>query len=269
MIRKHLVPSNVAKKYTYDGTNGKKYIIIHETDNTKKGADADAHSRLQYRGNSRKASWQYQIDDKEIVQSFLDTAKCWAAANKYYDENGIHIEICVNSDGDFKKAVELAIKLTKHLMDKYNIPLQNVIQHNKASGKNCPRNLRSGAKGVAWNDFINGLKDKPAPKPTPPKPKPVKPTKLKITGVLDKATITALQKYFNTTVDGYLSNPSLVIKALQRFLGTTVDGYISTPYSEMIAALQRRFGTTVDGYISKGYSLVIAELQRRLNKGKL
>lgn len=92
--------------------------------------------------------------------------------------------------------------------------------------------------------------------------------KLVIDGYLGPKTISALQRYFGTPVDGYLSKPSLVIKALQKFLGTPVDGYISKPYSIMVAALQKRFGTPVDGKISRP-SLVIKELQRRLNKGKL
>lgn len=91
---------------------------------------------------------------------------------------------------------------------------------------------------------------------------------LVVDGYLGPKTISALQRYFGTPVDGYLSKPSLVIKALQKFLGTPVDGYISKPYSLMVAALQKRFGTPVDGYISSP-SLVIKELQRRLNKGKI
>src|SRR5690625_491547 len=46
-------------------------------------------------------------------------------------------------------------------------------------------------------------------------------------GYLGPKTISALQRYFGTPVDGYLSKPSLVIKALQKFLGTPIDGYIS------------------------------------------
>src|SRR5690625_657270 len=159
-IRKHLVTSHIAKRVTYSGTNSKKYIVIHETANTRKGADANAHARLQASGNSRQASWHYTVDDKEIVQSFSDNAQCWHAGNKYYNENSIGIEICVNSDGDFKKAVDNAVKLTKYLMDKYNIPASNVIQHNKTSGKDCPRYLRAGNKGVTWSDFKAKLSDK-------------------------------------------------------------------------------------------------------------
>lgn len=159
-IRKHLVSNSIAKRVTYPGTNSKKYIVIHETANTRKGANANAHARLQASGNSRQASWHYTVDDVEIVQSFSDNAQCWHAGNRYYNENGIGIEICVNKDGNFKKAVENAVKLTKHLMDKYNIPASNVIQHNKASGKDCPHYLRSGSKGIAWAQFKAKLSDK-------------------------------------------------------------------------------------------------------------
>ena len=159
-IRENIVPSHIAKRVTYGGTNGKKYIVIHETANTRKGANADAHARLQASGNSRQASWHYQVDDKEIVQSFSDDAQCWHAGNKYYNQNSIGIEICVNSDSDFKKAVDNAVELTKHLMDKYNIPTNNVIQHHQVSGKNCPRYLRSGEKGVSWSDFKVKLAEK-------------------------------------------------------------------------------------------------------------
>src|SRR5690625_2374925 len=160
MIRKHLVATNVAKRVTYGGLNGEKYIVIHETANTRKGANANAHARLQASGNSRSASWHYQVDDKEIVQSFDDNKQCWHAGNKYYNQNSIGIEIYVNSDGDYKKAVDNAVKLTKHLMDKYNISANNVIQHNQASGKDCPRYLRAGNKGVTWSQFKAKLVDK-------------------------------------------------------------------------------------------------------------
>src|SRR5690606_1879808 len=158
-IRKHLVSKDIAKRVTYNGTNSKKYIVIHETANTRKGANANAHARLQASGNSRAASWHYTVDDKEIVQSFSDNAKCWHAGNRYYNENSIGIEICVNEDGNFKKAVENAAALTRHLMRKYNIPESRVIQHNTASGKNCPSNLRSGKKGITWTDFKRMLRE--------------------------------------------------------------------------------------------------------------
>ncbi|WP_160722741.1 N-acetylmuramoyl-L-alanine amidase [Bacillus sp. USDA818B3_A] len=138
-----------------------KYITIHETDNPSPGADAEAHARLQQRGNDRSASWHLQIDDSEAIQSIPFNEVAWAAGdgrNGKGNSSSIHIEICVNSDGDFRQAVENAAEVTKQLMSTYKIPLANVVQHNRWSGKNCPRNLRNGAKGVTWSDFLNLVK---------------------------------------------------------------------------------------------------------------
>src|SRR5690625_1491746 len=155
-IIQRLVSPHIAAKVTYNGKNSKRYIVIHETANTRKGADANAHARLQASGNSRQASWHYQVDDNRIIQSFNDDAQCWHAGNRKYNEQSIGIEICVNDDGDFIKAVDNTIKLTKYLMGKYGISADNVIQHNHASGKDCPRYLRSGKKGVTWPQFKAG-----------------------------------------------------------------------------------------------------------------
>jgi len=69
-IRQKLVPVSLALTMTNGKNNLKKYIVVHETDNTNIGADADAHARLQINGNSRQASWHWQVDDQEAVQSF-------------------------------------------------------------------------------------------------------------------------------------------------------------------------------------------------------
>lgn len=169
-IRKHLVSKDVASRVTYSGRNPINYIVIHETANTSKGADADAHARLQANGNSRQASWHYTVDDKEVVQSFDDRAQCWHAGSRRYNEQSIGIEICVNEGGNYRKAVENAAKLTRQLMRKYNVPASRVIQHNQASGKDCPRYLRNGSKGVKWADFKRLIDGKTNSKPTPKKP---------------------------------------------------------------------------------------------------
>ena len=43
-------------------------------------------------------------------------------------------------------------------MKKYNIPINNVVQHNHWSGKDCPKFLRSGSAGINWNGFITKVK---------------------------------------------------------------------------------------------------------------
>ena len=135
------------------GTNPRKYITIHETANTSKGANAEMHAR--YINNGSSATWHYTVDDKEVVQHYLDTRQCWHAGdgNGAGNTQSIGIEICVNSDGDFNKTIANAEALVKMLMGKYKIPLSNVVQHNHWSGKDCPRNLRHGTKGINWNQF--------------------------------------------------------------------------------------------------------------------
>lgn len=151
-IRKHLVSSSVAEKVTNGKGNTKRYITIHETDNQNKGADADAHARLQANGNSRKASWHWTVDDKESVQSFDHSYKCWAAGSSNGNNQSIQVEICVNSDGDYSKAVQNAAELVKSIMKQEGISINNVVQHNHWSGKNCPSVMRGGKK-ITWTQF--------------------------------------------------------------------------------------------------------------------
>ncbi|OEC01604.1 hypothetical protein GY31_12280, partial [Lysinibacillus sphaericus] len=138
-IRKKLVPDVLANKVSYGKGNAKKYIVVHETDNTRSGADADAHARLQYNGNSRNASWHYTVDDKEAVQSFEHAWRCWAAGSTTGNNQGIQVEVCVNGDGNYPKAMQNAAELVAKIMKDENIPISNVVQHNYFSGKNCPR----------------------------------------------------------------------------------------------------------------------------------
>lgn len=162
-IKKQLVKS---KAKTYGGTNKRLYITIHETANTSKGASAQAHANLQTNGYS--ASWHYQVDDKQAVQSFPHTSQCWHAGDGRGNGNlnSIGIETCVNSDSNFKKAVDNTVELVQKIMKEENIPAKNVVQHNHWSGKNCPANLRSGSKGVTWGTFKDKLTKKTTTKET-------------------------------------------------------------------------------------------------------
>jgi len=164
------VTPDILNKVTSGHGNWQKYIVVHETDNTSIGADADAHARLQRNGNSRNASWHWTVDDKEAVQSFRHTVRCWAAGTNEGNNGGIHVEICVNRDGNYETALENAAALVAHIMKQTGIKLDKVVQHNYFSGKNCPRNLRA-AKPKNWATFLTMVERaagiaKPAPKPT-------------------------------------------------------------------------------------------------------
>ena len=149
-----------------------KYITIHETGNTLKGANAKAHANLLYNGNQeRVASWHFTVDDKEIYQHLPTNEVGYHAGDGSGPGNrqSIGIEICVNSDGNFEKAKANAAWLVRYLMQKHNIPIGNVVQHNKWSGKNCPANLRKSG----WSAFINLVKNGvETPKPEPYDPNP-------------------------------------------------------------------------------------------------
>lgn len=156
-----LIPKS--NKFTRPGTKRKpRSITIHETDNTNVRANASAHARLQQNGNRRQASWHLQVDDeKQVYLSVPYDEVAYAAGDGKGPGNSysIHIEICVNKDGNYKVAVGNAIKLVKYLLDKYpSIKQVDVVQHNKWSGKNCPRHLRAGDWGINWNDFLTGVK---------------------------------------------------------------------------------------------------------------
>jgi N-acetylmuramoyl-L-alanine amidase len=132
------------------------WITVHETDNVNKGADAEAHARLQYNGNSRTASWHYTVDEREIWQSIPDNEVAWACgdgSNGTGNRKSISIEICVNQDGNYEKAKDNAVWLIQDLMRKHNIPIGQVVPHKKWSGKACPRKLLPH-----WNVFINKIK---------------------------------------------------------------------------------------------------------------
>lgn len=168
-IKKQYVSQSIVNRLSYGGRNSKRYIVVHETANLNVGADAQAHANLQSMGNRRTASWHWQVDDVQAIQSFSDNVQAFHAGSKYYNQNGIGIEMAVNSDGDYNKMLANAISLIQDLMRKYNIPLKNVIRHNDTSGKQCPRILMSGSTGNTWASFksrIGGKVSKPNVKPS-------------------------------------------------------------------------------------------------------
>lgn len=151
-IIKKLIKYNTSSRQGVDI----KYIVIHDTGNAKKGANANNHF-LYFNGGNRNASAHYFVDDKEILQLVEDNVSAWHVGDgkaKYgiTNANSIGIEICVNEDGNYLMAVQNTIELTKQLMDKHNIPLDRVIRHFDASKKICPRSMSSN-NWEGWRAF--------------------------------------------------------------------------------------------------------------------
>lgn len=140
-----------------------KYLAIHFTAGSS--SKAGSAKSVKHVFESRKASADFAVDDQDLVQFNPDLKNyyCWAVGDgngKYgvTNKNSISIEICSslkkgtsaavpNHSGWYftDAALENAVKLSKYLMKKYNIPIDRVIRHYDASRKSCP-----GL--VGWND---------------------------------------------------------------------------------------------------------------------
>ncbi|MDB2045017.1 SH3 domain-containing protein [Clostridium perfringens] len=138
-VNKQLIDIN----YSQGITINPKYIVIHDTDNRQAGANAMANRNYFANHPNAKASAHYIIDEGNIIQALEDTWKGWHVGDgnnpNINNSTTIAIELCVNKGNDFDKTLENGIELTKYLMNKYNIPAENVVMHRDASGKTCSR----------------------------------------------------------------------------------------------------------------------------------
>lgn len=147
--------------YTKDVTIEPKYIVIHDTDNRDTGANAENNRGYFANHSEAKASTQFIVDDTEIVQALPETALAWHIGDgvkqtEASNSNSIGIEVCVNSDGNFGKAFQNDIVLTRYLMKKYNIPVENVIRHYDATKKICPRMMIEDDPSL-WTKFKESI----------------------------------------------------------------------------------------------------------------
>ncbi len=133
-------------------------VTIHETANTSKGAGAINHANyLLGSGSYKAASWHYCVDDELATRSIPENECAWHSGNSKGNYNTIAIEICVNSDGNFQKAVLNAAELAADILKRHGVSYENykdyLFQHNYWSGKNCPAKLRKG-EGLTWAYFV-------------------------------------------------------------------------------------------------------------------
>lgn len=148
-------------KYNYSSRKGSiQYIVIHDTGNTSKGADANAHFSF-FNSGDKQSSAHYFVDDTQILRIIKDEDRSWAVGdghNKYgiSNDNSVSVEMCINSDGDFTKTYISTIKLTNWLMDKHNIPFDKVVRHYDCSRKMCPYTWKEN-NWQKWNDFKTDL----------------------------------------------------------------------------------------------------------------
>lgn len=155
-IQEHIISGGRKNRPGRD-TNPGAYITIHETGNAAKGADAAAHGAYldSDAGERDMVSWHYTVDDHAIVQHLPDYETAYHAGDGKAgpgNTTSIGIEICVNAGGDFEAAKANAAALVRLLMEEHGIPLDNVVQHNRWNGKDCPKTIRATAG--AWEAFL-------------------------------------------------------------------------------------------------------------------
>lgn len=171
-IKKQLVSKDVINKRSYGHGNPCNYVVVHQTGNTDKGANAQSHADLQSNLNPREASWHYTVSNSDVIQSFDDSVRCWATndGRKATGGNmtGIHVELCINSDGNYKQTVQTGAKLVAQLLKKHKLSIDKVKQHADFFNKNCPAQIRAGKEGITWDKFINMVRGATTPKPSKP-----------------------------------------------------------------------------------------------------
>lgn len=158
-INKNLTTRN----YNRANNRSIKYIVIHYTGNN--GDTAKGNTNY-FKSEYRCASAHYFVDENSIWQCVEDKNIAWHCGAKKYihqycrNQNSIGIEMCSRKDFNYYfkgETIKNTIELVKYLMQKYNIPIENIIRHYDVTGKVCPEPFVRDTN--AWNDFKNRLKD--------------------------------------------------------------------------------------------------------------
>lgn len=159
-----------------------KYLAIHYTAGAS-SAPGRAKGMKSSWEKTHRASADFGVDDRDICQfnpdlrnyytwSVGDKKNPYGGGGRLYgiatNRNTISIEICSNLKKGYdaskvghegwyytEEALNNAVKLTKILMKKFNIPVERVIRHYDVSGKSCPA-------VVGWIPFqIKDINGKP------------------------------------------------------------------------------------------------------------
>ena len=139
-----------------------KYIVVHDTGNPSRGANATAHYNY-FNSGDRSSSADFFVDDTQVlcVNDYYKfyTWHCGDGHGKYgiTNRNSVGIEFCINVDSDRDKTLERTAQLVRELMQELDIPIDRVVRHYDASRKNCPQSM-SGNGWAQWYKFKEKLK---------------------------------------------------------------------------------------------------------------
>ena len=128
-----------------------KALVIHWTANPDKGANAKRNRDYFENHPEAKVSAHYVVDDAEIVQCIPENEMAYHAGSKRGYKPGvterlsrrpndctIGIEICINQDGNFSRALKNAVELAADICRRYGWTKDNLWRHYDITGKVCP-----------------------------------------------------------------------------------------------------------------------------------
>lgn len=137
-------------------------ITVHDTGDVRAGRDARWFGYY-IRGDdakSRKVSWHFTVDDKEIRQHIPLTERAWHTGTVAGNTTSIGIEICMHKGIDRARAEANAARLVAELLRQYGLSERDVRTHNSWRVKedkaetDCPVLL-----GKKWDTFIGQVRD--------------------------------------------------------------------------------------------------------------
>jgi len=174
----YILKEQLAHPGNYGGTRTAgqiKYLVIHYTGND---GDKSANNAAYYQQNVVEASAHYFVDDTTVYRSVPELTVAWAVGGSKWTDcartgggtmygvinntNSISIELCDTvRDGSFgatEATMANAAELARSLMEKYNIPIENVYRHFDVTGKHCPAYMMDDAMWQAFKARLAGRK---------------------------------------------------------------------------------------------------------------
>lgn len=235
----------ISKKNCYIGQNKPAYIVIHETDNWSKGADAKAHATAMKNGNLA-GTVHYYVDSKSVYQTLDHNDGAWAVGDgkgKYgiTNRNSINIEICVNPETDYYKAVDKAEQLAAQLLKQYGWGTDRLKRHYDASRKNCPRRIQAEGR---WPEFVQKTAAYMKGASTVN-------TKTNTTSNTAKKTVSLTGKMEVQLPVIQKGSKGTAVSMLQAMLGVKVDGDFGNDTDISLKAFQKNVKLTADGICGK------------------
>ncbi|MED4749969.1 N-acetylmuramoyl-L-alanine amidase [Brevibacillus choshinensis] len=240
-------------------------LVIHWTANEGKGANAVAN-RNYFNKPTTEASAHYCVDDQQIIRCLPENEMGYHVGAKSYKPEAlkglspypnnctIGIEMCVNSDGDFKKMFQNTLELAADILKRYGWSVDRLWRHFDITGKNCPAYFvtDSFAKRFtgrlsaeqAWAKFKEDVQ-KLLTENSQPEKKPVDKVSVVINGNQLVAT-------------GYLKDgvSTLPIRAISEAVGVK-PGWC--PESKAVTVNGRRLTATIDAGVSYAPARELAE----------